>query len=621
MELAGTDDIHNYKLLFNQLAIEPSAFVRRSIINLLGNKVSDKILTLTAKELASKEAVVRNSALEILVLQGIRAIDVLRDLMSAQSSDLRKMAADALGRIANPLVIEPLVFGLNDADVNVVVACAEALGSIGSKSAIPALEKTLHRADNFWVAFAVLGALAKMEDNCVLLIADRYIDERVWNSRETSMLLQHWIAIVARYGNKSNFDKALGMYAAHGLTATNIIELSYGYLERGIEIESGRPLLLRLLPEAVKNACDLKAAHIACRYLPELVWDNADFLAGKFGQSPENREELAGILGQLPIDTDKICELLRHSTGNFTKILILMAEQKGITIPVDLIQELATGQDVAVLQSLIKLAGRCGTSANNFLYSICQHANEEIRMLAGDKLNLIEEAMPEDGLFKALVHKSEAVRRQAVKNLLVLNSDMFLEKLGEVFLQASGMAKPDVLAVAIHWNLPAVREMAEEAIVAGDTAARIRIASVCQDIKSEAMFLQVIETLLNDPEEEVRRAAIISLRHRKGEGVYAHLYSLYRYDSCRDNRYFILNCDEIYEQIHFAETWSWLEDSLKSGDRLLQLAAVKGMSRMGEQGRDYLLDFMNNNPDDEVILEIIRQLLYKDGGPDNEFIT
>ncbi|EPX57844.1 PBS lyase HEAT-like repeat protein [Cystobacter fuscus DSM 2262] len=86
----------------------------------------------------------RNAAAEALSGMGASAVQPLVHLLGHADPDLRKFAADILGQLALPEAEGALVAVLlEDGDLNVRVAAAEALGRVGGRGAAFALERVL----------------------------------------------------------------------------------------------------------------------------------------------------------------------------------------------------------------------------------------------------------------------------------------------------------------------------------------------------------------------------------------------------------------------------------------------------------------------------------------------
>jgi HEAT repeat protein len=102
----------------------------------------------------------RNAAAEALVALGRAAVDALCETLTSADSDVRKLAADALGEIGDVRAVAALSPAVADADRNVRAAAAEALGKIGGADAAAALEGAL-RQDDQTLRLATLDALGR----------------------------------------------------------------------------------------------------------------------------------------------------------------------------------------------------------------------------------------------------------------------------------------------------------------------------------------------------------------------------------------------------------------------------------------------------------------------------
>lgn len=108
------------------------------------------------------------SALAALAAPGAaaspRALARLRQLVLADADpDVRVLAASALGESGNPAAHEPLARALADADENVAAAAADALGLLGAPEAVEPLTETLEHG-GFWVRAAAVVALGRIGD-------------------------------------------------------------------------------------------------------------------------------------------------------------------------------------------------------------------------------------------------------------------------------------------------------------------------------------------------------------------------------------------------------------------------------------------------------------------------
>ena len=128
----------------------------------------------------------RNAAVEALIHHGSSVIPHLLDALENEDSDVRKLVVDAMAGIGDERTVEALVMRLEDSDVNVCAAAADALGAIGGGDAIRALCATATcESHDHLVRFSALHALAALE--APIRVRDRsrsYLD----SSRSASMI-------------------------------------------------------------------------------------------------------------------------------------------------------------------------------------------------------------------------------------------------------------------------------------------------------------------------------------------------------------------------------------------------------------------------------------------------
>jgi HEAT repeat protein len=105
----------------------------------------------------------RNAAAEALMSLGEAAVAPLVRLLGHADPDQRKFAADILGQLGRPGAEPALVKTmLEDADLNVRVSAAEALGRTGGEESVRALERVLRAAEPL-LQVAALESLAQLQ--------------------------------------------------------------------------------------------------------------------------------------------------------------------------------------------------------------------------------------------------------------------------------------------------------------------------------------------------------------------------------------------------------------------------------------------------------------------------
>ncbi|MBN1916570.1 MAG: HEAT repeat domain-containing protein [Verrucomicrobia bacterium] len=130
-----------------------------SLIAIGGAEVCHQTISL----LYSDDARVRNYAIEVLEKVGDSDLDAIIMLLKDSNHDVRKFASDILGfliEIGGEDAFLPLAETLDDNNVNVAAAAAEALGRLGNPKAIPFLVRHLCRES--WMQCNCIGAIAEI---------------------------------------------------------------------------------------------------------------------------------------------------------------------------------------------------------------------------------------------------------------------------------------------------------------------------------------------------------------------------------------------------------------------------------------------------------------------------
>ncbi|MZP30302.1 hypothetical protein GTO91_11330 [Heliobacterium undosum] len=586
--LAGTASLSGVELLARQLEREPSAYVRRQIIRALGEMRNHRTAAVTAGLLSSADAAVRNAALEVMRNLGPVAVPALEERMQSPSRDLRKLAADALAAIPGERASRLLQKGLDDPDPNVAAASAEALGGRKEPDAAALLRMKLAEANNVWVAFSIIEALARLGDPTAMPTIDTYLASFRGGRRERMALAGIWAFAAGRLGDERCLPAAWDLRREGLLTPRELLILLGSLQDRGIEPGPAGAEMNDLIAQYLEDGGSreaVTAARLAARCCPALLYIHLPKLVAKFGQSESVREELLQALLQAGPSPERLSRLLENAEDRLAGLLLGAAEQAMVILPLEVLQELAGRADEVIVRQSVSLAWRCGIGAEPFLNAMARHREPEVAAVALSGLGLICGEGAQPVLLKALEHPSGRVRRQAADTLSILSPQGLQTELERLFDRCPETARPEVLEVMTALGSANLHSAYLRAAAAADRDVRSRVARASRLIRSEEVFLSVMESLANDPDQEVRRVAIASLASRSGDGVYRLLRYLYENDPCRNHRYHILTCPEIFRH---PETFEWLTDNIEQVDPLLRLAAVRGMTRMGAKGKEYL---------------------------------
>lgn len=116
-----------------------------------------------------------SSALQVLVAAHRDVVSPLIDLLGDAQADVRMHAALALGKVGDHAAVPALVRALGDGDTNVRFHAIEALGDLGAAEAVEPLGD-IARSGDFFLAFPAIAALAKADDPRVAVALTALLD-------------------------------------------------------------------------------------------------------------------------------------------------------------------------------------------------------------------------------------------------------------------------------------------------------------------------------------------------------------------------------------------------------------------------------------------------------------
>ncbi|MDP2157630.1 MAG: HEAT repeat domain-containing protein, partial [Nitrospirota bacterium] len=120
------------------------------------------------------DADVRNAAMEVYRVLGSKGFPSIEVLLQDPNHEVRLFAVNILCSIADRGTFTLLAEAMNDSDVNVRVAAAEALGKIRDERSLAALEDAID--DEPWVAMAAIDALGQIGGEVALSILCRCLE-------------------------------------------------------------------------------------------------------------------------------------------------------------------------------------------------------------------------------------------------------------------------------------------------------------------------------------------------------------------------------------------------------------------------------------------------------------
>jgi HEAT repeat protein len=152
----------------------------------------------------------RNLAAKLLVRLGENSVHALVPYLRSDNKDVRKLAVDILGEIKSKEPIYYLLPLLKDVDPNVIVATLEALGNIGSNSAIDAIRDTYEQYP--FARIVAIEAFGKIGGDSVRDFLENKFREALTHGNADGVYLFALLDAIGIVGNDATLKLLLAHY-------------------------------------------------------------------------------------------------------------------------------------------------------------------------------------------------------------------------------------------------------------------------------------------------------------------------------------------------------------------------------------------------------------------------
>ena len=352
---------------------------RKTIEDLMAYPENEFISFLESGIRDHANADIRNAAMEVYAALGSRAFHSLSGLLADDDPEIRLFCVNVLCEIRDRRALDLLFRSINDPDINVRAAAAEAMGKIGDPEAITFLQKAL--MDVPWVALAAVGALGEIGGEQALRVLYDCLDNK--SVREMA------IHVLERAGTQDSIQ-----YLAPCLVSDDLREIVVKAIIEIAERERCRPRpeyfisLAYTLKEMYLSAdpARKKQAFIALCWLEDIL--SVPYLIE--GLKDDELLEYA-IEGLLHLGKKAVCNIvdnLKQSAGPhrvvLAKILNMLDENIALL-------QFAEDEDPEVRTEVALVLGSIPMQrAIKALMKMLEDPHEEVRMAARRSLGLVE---------------------------------------------------------------------------------------------------------------------------------------------------------------------------------------------------------------------------------------
>jgi HEAT repeat protein len=460
--LAEEETHTSAKQLMNSLGDE-SWRVRKTAVDGLARKAGAEEINNLLRALREdhRNPGVLNSALQVLALSGIDAIEPLAEFAGDADVDLRIYATQALGNQHDARAISVLVKALEDQDTNVRYHAIEALGKLRAIDAVDALIE-IAESREFSLAFPALDTLT--------LIGDSRIAPRLVPLLEDEMLRSPATEALGRLGDEEIIAPLIALLNTQDAPAQVIAQALASLYERYQNSYQEGSYIADLVRNAISGT--------GVQNLLEAINRTRG----------ENLRTLARVLGWLEGEAveQALVRLLGQSTARREVIEALVRYGERVT---QLLTEQLHAEDLETRKAAVIALGRIGDAAAVPALVQALTNDDELALVAAGALGKIGDRRAFKALLDMIGSPDVAVRQAAVAAINSLGHPDMAKRAVQLLGDANSYIRESAVKIAGYFGY---RE--------------------CTDLLLERCF---------DPEESVRRAAIEHIPYLEDERVVA----------------------------------------------------------------------------------------------------
>lgn len=244
--------------LIDLLQHDPSQIVRESALETLKHYPTPLLVPKLIPLLESDDIFVRNAAVTVLSAHFETPLKELARLVSHPNKHVRKLALDALFQTRNPLAVDIIARGLQDPDVNNVIAAVEYLGKMDGFRFADAINDVLERAEDPFLICTCLEALARIGNrNSIAVVQRKFSDPQSINC----FVLFSYLRFLSEKGDLGFLPQIEAIFESQGaVVGKELIDVLKGLVSRHRkdfsqqDTEKVKTLLGRLLASALPSS-------------------------------------------------------------------------------------------------------------------------------------------------------------------------------------------------------------------------------------------------------------------------------------------------------------------------------------------------------------------------------
>lgn len=603
------------KSLIKGLLTEKERYSQEKLAKKIGSMKDERTAELVADLLYSKDAYIRNIAIEILITLSEKALPVLKGKLLDKDKNIRKFALDALKYINGIQSCEIAMGALGDEDQNVVEAALEVIAEQRYKEAENKLQEILKETSSVWIISSLLSTFARLDAKYLL----GAIEEKIFSLNTTdvgkNILVNTYVKTLGNLGSYLDIDVIINQYSKDFVIDDSNMVSALSCLISNTEISKLSEVPVKEVEIILREHLDYQNSEQILVFVSALVKLQLNFFLDdieeiyNFNKDEEffieNLYELIQELQDIP--KDFVYKILGCKDPELVMMGLKLIYSKQMNGFNELVDKLCNSKerDIAILA--ISIITDIDLYKNVSLLEKLSDCYEEAAVASIENVDTTEN-MAIESLILKLEHKNAKVRiaayQRLVSNFDKVNTksiqEMVKRNTGEEGIEALGVLLR--IDVSMGWNYINSRLDNMNEIV------RVGLVDIVKWSEDDA-FYTFMTTMVNDPSSVVRRKTIKVLNSKINNRSLSLLKKLYEDENDATNKMKILS--NLY-RFNSDNVLNIVNDAALSSDTLTRLAAIKALSFMKSREAVCLLKRMLSDQVEEVI-EAAREVLRKRG--------
>jgi len=602
-------DEQELKLHIKELLTEKERYRQEKLAQKIGSMKDERTAAVVADLLYSKDAYIRNIAIEILITLSEKSLTVLKEKLSDKDRNIRKFALDALKYIKGRQSYEITLEALEDEDENVVEAALEVIAEQQYTEAEEKLCEILKKTNSVWIINSLLRTFASL--NLKHLLGD--MEEKIFSSKVTDMekniLVNTYVRALGSLGSYINIDSIISKYSKDFVIDDSNLIFALTCLISKTEISEFSQVLIKELEGILREHLDYQNSDQILDFVAALVKLQLNFFLDdveeiyNFNKSVEFfKESLYELVEKLQnIPKDFIYRILGCKEPELVLMGLKLIYTKQIPGFNKLVEELCDSMAREISMLAIHIITDVGSYKNTLLVERLSEYYEEAAVASVD-----DETQEIENLLLKLEHKSQKVRKAAAQKLVSRFEDVNIKLLQKIVRRNSGEEGIEALEVLFRFDASMGWNYINSRMDDMNGFVRLGLIDVIEWSEDDAFYC-FMSTMVNDPSAVIRRKTIKALNNRINDKSLNLLKKLYGDESDAQNKIKIIS--NLY-RFNSDDVLNIVNDASLSRYTLSRLASVKALSFMKSREAVSILQRMLTDQVEEVI-EAATQALYK----------